>query len=224
MPKIDPAGEVGGVGNDADEAVCLARVVRGAEFQRHLVLGAKLDCLLVLSGTQVPDVELVSVLTAQQQFRHDAVFDHLGGAPLAGDHRVVVDVPPEVVGEILRPPFGFPRALDLERLMVYDEDAAGPVAFGVSERVHVDAVRSAVHGVGTAVTRLLLEVGGFDYLGELRRARVFLGVHKEDVGRAQPAQHQVAALYVRVRHVGAERCRAGVPAEVMQLVARIGQV
>ena len=44
--------------------------------------------------------------------------------------RVVAEVPPEVVGQILRPAVGLPGAFDVERLVVEHEDAAGPSPFG----------------------------------------------------------------------------------------------
>ena len=78
---------------------------------------------------QVPDVERVAVLAAQQQLRVDAVLHHVRRAPLAGDHRVVAEVPPEVVGQLLlRPRSCSHAAPHLERLVIEHEDAAGAVA------------------------------------------------------------------------------------------------
>jgi hypothetical protein len=65
---------------------------------------------------------------------------------------------------------------------------------------------------------------GRDGLDELRRLRVVLDVDDVDVRRAQARHEQVAALHVRMRRPRAQRGRAGVPAEVVQLVADAGHV
>ena len=132
-------------------------------------------------------MQLVAVLVAEQQLADQAVLDHLRRAPLARDHGAVVEVPPEVVGELLRPAVGLPGALDREVLVVEQEDAAGPVAVGVAERGDVDPVRAAVDGVRAAVAGLAGDLVGLDHLHELGRARVLLDVEHVDA-RASAAR------------------------------------
>ncbi len=88
----------------------LPRVVRRAQLQDHLMLGAEIERLQVAPLAQVPDVEGVTVLSAQQQLGIHAVLHHVRRAPFAGDHRVLAQVPGEVVGQVLRPAVPLPRA------------------------------------------------------------------------------------------------------------------
>ena len=66
----------------------------------------------------------VAVLAAEQQFGDDAVLDHRRGAPLAGDQRVLGEVPPGVVGQVLRAAVGLPGPHHVERVVVEQRDAA----------------------------------------------------------------------------------------------------
>jgi hypothetical protein len=169
------------------------------------MLRPEVDLLHVLARLEIPRVEPVAVLVAQQQLADDAVLDHVRRAPLARDHRVEVEMPPEVVRELLRPAVDLPLALDREVLVVEQEDAAGPVAGGIAERRDVDAVRPAVDGVRAAVPGLARDLLGLDHLHELRGARVVLDVEHVDPRRAQAGDEQVAALDVRMRRPRAQR-------------------
>ena len=162
VPHPDRRREILQAGDDADEAVGLVGIVRGPQLEHHLLLGAEVELLQVRAAVEIPHVQRVAVLARQQQLRVHAVLHHVRRAPLAGDHRVVAEVPPEVVGEVLRSAIALPAALDLERLGVEHEDAAGAVAVAVAERVDVDPVGPAVRGVRAAVAGLR---------GSLRRPR-----------------------------------------------------
>ena len=59
-----------------------------------------------------------------------AVLDHRRGAPLAADERVVPQVPPRVVGEVLRSAVLLPGADHVERAVVEEGDAAGSLVPG----------------------------------------------------------------------------------------------
>ena len=166
----------------------------------------------------------VAVLVAEQQLADEPVLDHVRRPPLRRDDGAEVEVPPEVVGELLRPAVGLPLALDGEVLVVEQEDAAGPVSLGVAERGDVDPVRPAVDRVRAAVAGLAGDLVGLDHLHELGRARVVLDVDHVDAGAAQPGDEQVAALDVRVRGPRAQRRGARVPAEVVELVAGVRHV
>ena len=147
-----------------------------------------------------------------------------GRAPLAGDHHVVPEVPPEVVGQLLRSAILLPLARDVEALVIHQEDAAGAVAVRRAERADVDGVRAAVDGVRAAVAALRHQLVRLNRLDDLRAARVRLRVHDVHARRLQARHQQVAPLDVRVRHVRAERRAAGVPAEMVQLVADVRQI
>ena len=78
----------------------------------------------------------------------------------------------------------------------------------------MDRVRARVAGLLGDLLRL-------DHLDDLRVARVGLGVEDVDARGAQARHDEVAPLDVRMRRVRAEARRAGVPAEMVQLVAGI---
>ena len=83
---------------------------------------------------------------------------------------------------------------------------------------------TAVRSVRAAVAGLLLHFFRLDDLHELGIARVGLGVENVNAGRAHARHHQVTSLHVRMRRVRAQTGTARVPAEMVQLVARIRHV
>ena len=125
-------------------------------------------------------MQRVAVLASQEQLRVHAALHHIRRAPLACDHRVVTEVPPEVVRQLLRSTILLPRPFDLECFGVEDEDAAGAVAVGVAQRVDVDAIRPAVRGVRAAIAGLANDFLGFDHLDEARLPRVGRGIKDVD--------------------------------------------
>ncbi len=133
-------------------------------------------------------------------------------------------MPPEVVGQVLRPAIPLPRPLNLEGLVVEHEDPAGPVAARRAERVEVDPLGPAVHGVQRLVPGLARYLVALDHLHQPGIARIRLGVEHVDARGARARHDQVAPLHVRVRGVGAEVRAAGVPAEVVQFVVAVGQL
>src|SRR5919202_1755974 len=170
-------------------------------------------------AAQVPDVQLVTIAALQEYLGVEPALDHIRRAPLAGDHGVVAQVPPEVVGEVLRSPLYLPSPQGVETLVIHDEDAAGTLPVGSTERAHVDTLRAAVDGVGAAVAGSLVQLVWLYHLDYARLSRVGLGVDDVHARRAQTRDDQIPALYVRVGCVGAKRRAAGVPAEVVQLIA-----
>ena len=118
-------------GDYADEAVGLGRIVGRSQLQNHLLLGSELQCLKVASIVEIPDVQRVAVPAGEEQLRVHAVLHHVRRAPLAGDHDVATEVPPEVVGEILGAALALPSAFDLEGLRIDHEDSTRTVAFTI---------------------------------------------------------------------------------------------
>src|SRR4029079_6527534 len=92
-------------------------------------------------------------------------------------------------------------------------------AVRAAERGHVDRVGAAVRRVRPGVHGARDPLVALDRAGDLRRQRVGLGVDQVDAGRAQAGYDQIAALDVRARRGGAQGGAAGVPAEVVELVA-----
>ena len=198
--------------------------MRGAQLEDHLLLRAQVELLEVAPLAQVPDVKGVAVLAGQQQLGIEPVLDHVRGAPLARDQGVVAEVPGEVVGEDLRAPVDFPSPEGLEVVVVEDEDAAWAIAFLRAQSADVDSVGRAVDGVKAGVARTLGDVLGFDDFDDARVAGIGLGVDDVHPRGAESRDQEVAALDVRVRRVGAEGGAAGVPAEVVELVAGVGHL
>jgi hypothetical protein len=58
VPEPDGGGEISDAGHDADETPGLARVVRGAQLEHHLVLVAEIDTLEELPLREVPEIEV----------------------------------------------------------------------------------------------------------------------------------------------------------------------
>src|SRR4029453_12794049 len=100
--------------------------------------------------------------------------------PLAGDHRVVTEVPPEVVRQLLRSTIFLPRSFDLECFGVEDEDATRAVAGRVAQRVDVDAIWPAVGGVRAAIAGLADDFLSFDHLDEAGLTRIGRGIKDVD--------------------------------------------
>jgi hypothetical protein len=102
--------------------------------------------------------------------------------------------------------------------------AAGLVAVRGAQGADEDAVRPAVDRVGRRVTgpgRYLFRLDDFD---DLQILRIGLGIEDVDAGGIDAGNNQVAALGVRVRGIGTETGAAGVPAEVMELVAGLAHI
>src|SRR5207245_10682632 len=108
------------------------------------------------------------------------VFDPVRLAPSAGDQGVLTGMPPEVVSEMLRGVVGRPGALELERLVIDDEGAAGPFTVGRADGAQVDAVRTAVAGMRAAVAGLAGELVGLDDLDDPGLAWVWSRVDDVD--------------------------------------------
>jgi hypothetical protein len=62
----------------------------------------------------------------------NSVLDHVRSAPLAAEQRVEPKVPPKIVVQKLIAAVDFPLAEDIERLAIEHENAAWPVAVGIS--------------------------------------------------------------------------------------------
>src|SRR5437667_9417018 len=121
--------------------------MRGSQLKNELVLGAEVDLLHVLALVQIPEMQLAAIAAVEQDFRHQAVLESIGRPPLAGDERVLAQMPPAIVRELLRAPVQLPPAKDLEAFMIDEEDSARRLALAIGKRHDIDALRPAMDGV-----------------------------------------------------------------------------
>ena len=63
-PGPDRSFEVCGVDHDAEETVFSDRIVRRADLEQHLVVGAEVDRLHVAPSPEIPEVDPMAVLSA----------------------------------------------------------------------------------------------------------------------------------------------------------------
>src|SRR5215218_2517506 len=139
VPQPHRARQVLDADHHAGVAPGLGRVVGRADLQDHLMLVAEVDPLGQGALAQAPEVEVVAEPPPEQVFWVQAVLDHRGGGPLGGDHGVVVQVPPDVLGEVLLAPVVLPGADDVEGVVVQQGDPAGAVvAVGPAQVEHKD--------------------------------------------------------------------------------------
>src|SRR6478672_13447731 len=114
--------------------------MRWPQLEWHLVLRPQVQHFAMASFIQVPDMERMSILAAEQQLGIHPVFHHLRRAPFAGDHGVMSQVPPEIVGQVLRSTISLPSSLDLKRFRIKNKDSSWSFAFRGTDGVHIHAV------------------------------------------------------------------------------------
>src|SRR5690242_21848616 len=100
------------------------------------------------SLVEVPDMNLVSVLASKEQLRIDAIFHHIRRAPFRRNHRVVPEMIPEGVRQLLGAAISLRLAFQLKRGGVHEDNAAGAVSSRRSERASVNAVGAGRNRVG----------------------------------------------------------------------------
>src|SRR5580698_7729991 len=104
--------------------------MRGTQLKNHLLFGPQVQRLQMTTLTEIPDMQTMSVLTAQQQLGIHTVLDHVRRAPLAGDCDVVTQMPREVITEVLRTTFDLPSAHGLKVVVIEGKDSARAIAAG----------------------------------------------------------------------------------------------
>src|SRR5829696_5792503 len=117
-------------------------------------------------------MKLMTIAALQEYLGVEPAFDHVRRAPLAGDHGVVAQVPPEVVGEVLRTALDLPSPQRIEALVIHDEDAARSISIGGAKSTHINALRTAMDGVGAAVARPVVQLLRLYHLDYARLSRV----------------------------------------------------
>jgi hypothetical protein len=110
------------------------------------MLVAQVDPLGQPPFGEAPEVEVVAEPPSEQILGVEPVLDHRRRRPLGRDGDVVVQVPPDVVAEVLVSAVRFPTTGDLEGFVVDQRDAAGAIgAVCTAEIRHEDAAGAAVH-------------------------------------------------------------------------------
>src|SRR5262245_64637778 len=130
----------------------IGRVVRLIPLEHQLILLAEIDLLQVLALGQVPEVQAPAVFAAEQDLGNEAVFNGVGSPPFAGDHGVVAEMPPGVIGELLRPAIDLPAPERLEAFVVHDKDAARTLALGAAGRRDLGGGPTALGGSRSGVS------------------------------------------------------------------------
>src|SRR4029453_4074570 len=125
----------------------------------------------------------------------------------------------------LRAAIDLPTPEDIECLAIHDEYAGrsiGAVLAAAAERADVDAFRPAVNCVRARVAGLFEYLLGFDDFMNLRLGRIRFRIDDINAGGTHPGEDEIAAFEESVPCERRQSRRAGVPAEMVKLVALIG--
>src|SRR6516165_8058794 len=224
IPGPDRRRQIFQAQHAVDKTIGLGRVVRRPQLENQLMLGAEIDLLQVLAAVEIPEMQLVAVLPSEQQLGHEAVLEHIRRAPLAGHHGVVSEMPPHVIGEFLWSAINLPSTEQIKSLMIHQQDAAGGLSFGVTERADIDPVRSAMDSVRTGVPRAIGDLGRLDELDDFWVLGVGLRIEDINARRTKAGHDQIPAFDVRMRHIRAQARAARIPTEMMQLITGSGHL
>jgi hypothetical protein len=151
--------------------------MRRPQLEHHLMLVAQVDPLRQPSFGEAPEVEVVAKPLAEKVLRVEAVLDHRRRRPLRGDPNIGIEVPPDVIAEVLLAALFLPGADHFERVVVDQGDSARSVAsVRAAEVGHEDCAWSAMEGMWSRVAGLVGELFCLDGVHDLRPARVAFGV------------------------------------------------
>ena len=153
--------------------------MRRPQLENQLMLRSEIDLLQVFAPVEIPEVQLVAVFPGEQMLGHEAVLEHIRRAPLAGYHRVVPEMPPHVVGELLRSAIDLPATEHVKGFVIHQQDAAGRFSFGVAQRADVDPIWAAMDRVRTSVSRPIDDLCGLD--GSYDSRIIGIGLRVEDM-------------------------------------------
>src|SRR5580704_15768806 len=166
----------------------------------------------------------MAIPTLQQNLGVHSRFDHTRRAPFAGNQRVVSQMPPEVIAEILRPAIDFPLPENIEAVRVQHEYASGSLPVRCTERAEENPVRATMDGVWAAISGTGSDRLRFNDLDDFRFAWIGLRIDDVNSGRADAGHDQIAPLGMGMRRVRAQASAARVPAEVMQFISGVGHI
>src|ERR1700733_10851739 len=224
MPQPDGTGKIFQRSTHTHTTITLRRLVRRAQFKHHLLFCTQVQALKMAPLAEIPYMQAVTVLAAEQQLRIHAVLHHVRCSPLARDGNVMSQVPGEIVAKVLGTAIDLPSTERLEVVVIQGEDSAGTIAARRAQSAQVDAVGPAVNRVRAAVTSPLLHVLWLDHFYNLRLLGIVLGVDHMDARRAKTGNNQIPTFDVRMRSIGTQRGTARVPAEMMKFVSPIRHI
>src|SRR5207245_1970485 len=92
----------------------------------------------------------------------------------------------------------------------------------VGQGADIDALGSAMNGVGARVAGLFRHLLGLEQAYDPRVSRVGLGTKDMELRQPQSPDYQLAPLRMGMPRIWAEAGAAGVSAEMVQLIAQIG--
>src|SRR5262245_2836514 len=100
----------------------------GSKLKYQLLLRPQIELLLMPSTAQVPDMNVAPILATEENLWFQPILKDVGSCPCAGDHRVVDEMTPEVIGQVLWSPVHFPLSKHIERFTIEQEDASWPTS------------------------------------------------------------------------------------------------
>src|SRR5437867_11047420 len=86
----------------------------GTHLQDHLLLVAQVERLQMAAATEVPNMDLMSILATEEQVRLHSIFDHVRCAPFATQHGIELPMPPKILVQKLRASFHLRLSQDTE--------------------------------------------------------------------------------------------------------------
>src|SRR5882762_2368499 len=164
----------------------------------------------------------MTILVREQIFRDDPVLELRRQRPFTCHHVVARQVPPEIIVQVLGSAIDFPAAEYFKRLAVHDEHARWPIGAilaAAAQRADVDTFRTAMDSVGPRVAGLLEYLLGLDDLVDFCLGGIRLRIYDINTRGAESGDDQVAPLKERVAGERRQCRRAGVPTEMVELVA-----
>ena len=167
------------------------------------------------AATEVPSMDLMSILATEEHVRLHSIFDHVRCAPFATQQGIEPQMPPKIVVQKLRAAVHLPLAQDIECFAIEHENTPWAVTIGCSKCADVNAFRSTVNRVRTRIISTCKNFFRFDYFDDLRFSRIGLRVDNVNARRAQSRHDKVTAFNVRMRRIRAERRAARVPTKMM---------
>src|SRR5262245_13850810 len=196
----------------------------GSKLKYQLLLRPQIELLLMPSTAQVPDMNAAPILATEENLRFQPFLERVGSPPFAGDHRVVAEMPPEIIGQVLWSPVYLPLSKHIERFTIEQEDASWPTSFRRPQSADIDAFRPTMNGMGPGVAGAFHDLFRLDDFDDFGFAWIRFGIDDMNARRAQSGDNQVTPLDVRMRSVWTKRRAACVPAEVVQLIAGFGHI
>src|SRR6185369_16476219 len=124
---------------------------------------------------QIPDMQLVAIAATQQNLWIHAILHHVRRSPFAGDHRVVSQMPPEIVSKFLRATIQFPLSEKVEDLVIYQEKSTGTITVRRAQRAEQNSIGAAMNRVRRCISCTRSQRLWFDDFHDFRLARIGLG-------------------------------------------------